>query len=79
VKTEWLRDKKASDQDAIEYALKNNPTLLQAFSDILDRYIAEEQRATESLVQYESPSWAYLQADRNGALRILKRIKGLFN
>lgn len=70
-----LQDKERSD---LEYVLKNNTILIQAILDILTRYEEQESRSEISVSQYDNPSWAYRQADTNGAKRALAKVRNLF-
>lgn len=74
----WLKGKKKDEQDAILFALKNNTTLIETLKEILYSFEQEEIRAERNLAQYDSPAWAYLQADRNGAMRTLAKVRALF-
>lgn len=74
----WLKDKNQKDQEAIKFALENNTTLIMALKDILTQYENEEARAEIDINQYDSPSWSHKQADRNGALRVITKLKLLF-
>lgn len=76
---DWSRNKTDKEKEAIEFVLRNNVQLVQSILDIIDRYEKEEERAEMTLEAYESPSWAYAQADRNGARRALRKVKSLFN
>lgn len=74
----WFEGLETKDKEALEYVLLNNPVLIPRFLAILDGYEQEELRAERNKAQYDSPSWAYTQADRNGALRAYSNIKQLF-
>lgn len=45
--------------------------------DALREVLVELEDNTPPKADYDSPSWAYKQADRNGANRILNRIRKL--
>lgn len=75
---DWFKDKSQKDKEAIEFTLRNNPALIQAILDIIDRYDQEQSRTEISLSEYDSPSWGYKQADRNGAKRQLAKFRQLF-
>lgn len=79
LKTDWfISCKTPEEKKDLEYVLQNNPILFNAILDILDRMENEESRQETSSVQYESPSWAYQQADRNGAKRMINKVRALF-
>lgn len=80
MKTDWLRGiPNNNEKEALEYVLKNNHILVKRILELLDQYSEEEARQQSSLSQYDSPSWQFLQADRNGAIRALKKVRSLFS
>lgn len=78
LKTDWFRDLSEKEKKDLEFVLRNNTILIQAFLDILTRYEKEEERSEITLDQYDSPSWSHRQADRNGARRALNKVRSLF-
>lgn len=77
--TDWFRDKSPKEKEDLEQILRNNTILRQALLEILTRYESEEGRSEISTSQYDNPSWAYKQADTNGAKRAYAKIRNLFN
>lgn len=77
-KSDWFIDVSGKEKDELIYVLQNNPILIQAFLKILDRMEKEEARSETQLSEYDNPSWAYKQADRNGAKRIISKVRALF-
>lgn len=78
LKSDWGRNKSPKEKEEIEYVLRNNTILITAFFEILDRMEAEETRQEIQTADYDSPSWAYKQADRNGAKRAYDKVRKLF-
>lgn len=76
---DWFRDKSPKEKEDLEYILRNNTILREALLEILTRYESEEVRSEISVSQYDNPSWAYKQADTNGAKRAYAKIRTLFN
>lgn len=74
----WSKGLSAKEKDDLEYVLRNNKILIGAFLNLLDQMEQEEARADTNLSEYDSPSWSYKQADRNGARRAYRKIKTLF-
>lgn len=75
---QWTkRCKTDEDKDSVLFALKNNRILINALLEILEEMESEEDSL--STKDYDSPSWAYKQADRNGALRAIRKVKKLFD
>ncbi len=75
----WVKGKDPKEKESIEYILRNNKILISEFLKILDQMEAEELRAEREVVQYDNPNWQFKQADRNGGIRILNKVKQLFN
>lgn len=78
LKSDWLKGKNPEEVKAIKEALAHNVALREAVLSLVDRVEAEERRHEISLEEYNNPSWAYKQADRNGALRMLNKFRSLF-
>lgn len=57
--------------------LLNSKSILERQTQIMDEMERELDRSETGEAQYDSPSWAALQADRNGYRRALRRIKQL--
>lgn len=75
---DWFKGRSEKEKEDLEYVLRNNTILIQSILDILTRYEQEEDRSEISPSQYDNPSWAYKQADKNGARRSLSKVKALF-
>lgn len=75
----WLNDLKGKEKEDLEYLLRNNRQLITKLLDILEKYEDEELKQETSQSDYDSPSWGYKQADRNGARRAYRKIRSLFS
>lgn len=75
----WLEGLEGKEKEDIEYVLRNNKILIGIFLKLLDRMEQEEIRAETNISEYDSSSWAFKQADRNGAKRAYRKIRTLFN
>jgi len=73
--TQHCKDEK--EKEALLFILQNNRVLIDRLLLILEKFEAEEDVLTTQ--DYDSPSWAYKQADRNGAVRSLRKVKKLFD
>ena len=71
--TKWFKYTK-NDQERRELTqtINNSRYILDLLERIIQDEITEEEKT--KLDDYNSPSWAYRQADRNGALRVLRQI-----
>jgi len=67
--------KEPEEKERFKKYVQNNRTLLERLSSILDSW--EKQLTSEELSQksYDSPSWAYEQADCNGYRRCLRDVQ----
>lgn len=74
----WFEGLSPKEKESLEFVLQNNPVLIPRLVEIIDSYEQEELRVERTKAQYDNPSWAYTQADRNGALRAYSNIKQLF-
>jgi len=57
--------------------LKNNRFVLKRLKEILEEELGKLNKLSES--SYDSPSWAYLQADINGQKRQITRVLDLLS
>lgn len=71
----WLESVKGEERERLREYLVGNQKVL----DILVEIVYNKVRETEnvSLQDYDSPSWAYKQAHRNGQLDALKWVTKL--
>lgn len=80
LQTIWLKHLSDPDhRENLEKTIRNNSVLFKRVLDILaemEQSILSEERTK---TQYETPSWAYLQAHKNGSLETLKKLKDLFS
>ena len=70
----WFQGIPKKEQEQRKKDLRSYRAAFEALSEILD--LIEED---ESETDYDSPSWAYKQADRNGGRRMLKRVRKLID
>lgn len=69
---EWTKGLDDHEAQRLETTLQNSRFLLNTLAEIINRKIAEKQRVPTN--DYDSPSWAYKAADREGAIRALQDI-----
>ena len=70
----WYRITK--DPKELEYieSVITNQFFSEALRVILEGFLEEEEKRETEVSQYESPAWAYAQADRNGAKRAYRKL-----
>ena len=69
------------DPKELEYlhTVFSNGFFRDALEKMFMKLLAEEERKETSVKQYEDPSWAYSQADRNGYKRALRKMSSLLS
>ena len=72
---DWTKGLDNLDKDAIEAKIKTSKTLLDRIAVICEDKIKDLE--ISSLADYESPSWAYRAADKEGQKRALRYIISL--
>lgn len=70
---DWTKGLSEDDAEEMRSRIKRSRPLLERLNEILDQYLKEEEVFTKD--SYESPSWAYRAADREGFKRALHKIK----
>lgn len=77
---DWLKDCKTEEaKDDRRKMVRSAAPTLNVLKTIVERYLRDEEAKRLSKAAYENPSWAYLQADGNGAVRILKLMQTLLD
>lgn len=73
MRTEWTRDcpDDATKQERRDMVKSARPTL-DVLRKILRTKLEEQEAAAFATSAYDSPSWPYLQADKNGRMALLK-------
>jgi hypothetical protein len=67
--TEWFKGLTDEDKDRLETTLKNSKFLLNRLHTVIENKIKEVSRVPTN--DYDSPSWPYKAADREGYVRAL--------
>lgn len=76
MKAAWFKDCKSKKQkEAVAQVLQSNRESLDRLKDILEPMLKDTTPAAD----YDSPSWAYKQADRNGFNRAVTTVLDLIN
>lgn len=71
----WFQGMKEDDKQKLIHSLKSSD-LSQRLQSILEDW---ERQLEPTIKDYESPSWAYKQAHRNGMLEVYKKLRSLFD
>lgn len=76
MKTAWFKDcKSKKDKEAVAQTLRSNRESLDRLKEILEPMLKD----TPPTADYDSPSWAFKQADRIGFNRALNQVLDLIN
>lgn len=77
MQTVWLADLPPKEAQQFKQTVLGSVKVLDKASQIVYNMIKSQERV--SVTDYESPSWAYRQADRNGYIRALEQVIKLLN
>ena len=76
MKAAWFKDCKSKKQkEAVAQVLQSNRESLDRLKEILEPMLKDTTPAAD----YDSPSWAYKQAERNGFNRAVTTVLDLIN
>ena len=76
MKAYWFKECKTKEEkDAVRQSILSNRQSLDRLKEILEPMLKETALTTD----YDSPSWAYKQADRIGYNRALNQVLDLIN
>ena len=77
--TAWTKGLKKGSTELkdVEEAFKASAFLRRKMLEVLEQVLKEELDKKLADAGYESPSWAYRQADSVGYVRAIERVKGL--
>ena len=68
----WFIGCKPEEKQELENAIRSSTVVLDILTRVIEKEIA--QTDISKLEDYDSPSWAFRQADRAGANRVLKNL-----
>lgn len=77
--SKWTDGLDPKSKAEIEYGLKHVPPILKRLKEMLQKDLAEVEGLEIKVSDYASPSWAYLQAHRNGEKARLKKTLDLLS
>ena len=76
MKAAWFKEcKTKKEKEAVNQVLQSNRESLDRLKEILEPMLKDTTPAAD----YDSPSWAYKQADRNGFNRAVTTVLDLIN
>ena len=73
--TNWNSHLKGEEKDNFDKYIRNAISIIERLDSVLVGKIDEASKPKKS--DYDSPSWAYKQADTNGYLRALNELRTL--
>jgi len=71
----WLKVLPQEEREAFKKRLYSVQDVLEVLDKVLEGL--EESVEIARLADYDSPSWAYKQADQNGYIRAIRDVRGL--
>lgn len=75
---DWVKSiKDPEERKKFEQYLRANTKLLDMLTQIVYNYVRESEHSLDD--DYDSPSWAYKAADRNGEARAYKKVLKLLD
>jgi hypothetical protein len=76
----WTRNLQTEDEKAdFEKRLQNSRTVLRRLNELIDGELKGLEASETHIQSYDSPNWAYVQADKNGYKRAARFIKRLID
>lgn len=76
----WTRHlKDPVEKDRFEKSILSSKPVLNRLKEMLDGFETSLDYSEQTVKAYENPSWAYLQADKNGYRRCLAQIKEIID
>jgi hypothetical protein len=75
----WTHGLNDRDKKNLEEMLRNSPPTLKRLKEIVTKRVSEVDAVETKTTDYGSPSWAYLQAHRNGHKQALNEILELLS
>jgi hypothetical protein len=75
---DWVKHlKDPTKREEYIQTLRASQTIIERLTTLLEEYEIAIDKTETSLVEYDSPSWAYKQAHRNGQRSTLKYLSDL--
>lgn len=74
---DWVKNLNLKEREDFETHIRNAGRILRRLRELANDRISQVNREVISKRNYESPSWAFLQADANGEIRALEYILNL--
>lgn len=74
MKTRWLKELDEQNTKDIVQLYKESRRIRERFKKMLNDILEEKNHGRTLESMYDSPSWAYIQADRNGYDRAIRDV-----
>lgn len=74
MKADWFHGVPKEKHDERRALVKSASPTLKLLKAILEKRLAELDTKRTNPVHYDSPAWAYMQADINGSMREIKQV-----
>ena len=77
LKLDWTKNLPPERKQGFEDALRNSTLVIDRLRQIMNEWEQSLLAEETTKDQYSSPSWAMLQAHRNGSREIIKKVRDL--
>lgn len=74
MKIEWFAGLPKDKQEERKALVKSAAPTLKVLKNILEKRLDDLESKRVNPANYDSPAWAYMQADINGSMRELERV-----
>lgn len=74
MKNSWFSGLEPDAKEQMRDYFKGSSLLRERLGKILEDKVKNKRKLTSSIEAYESPAWAYTQADTNGYERAIKEV-----
>lgn len=78
MKSRWFNSLEADERNELEREFKSCVRVREKIIEILTKDVESLQNSMGNEKDYNSPSWPYIQADKLGEVKALKKLISLF-
>jgi hypothetical protein len=77
--TEWLKNLPSDKKKDFELIIRNSTMMAQRILELCNEWEEELDRAEARVSDYDTPSWGFRQAHRNGDRSRIRKLRDLFS
>ena len=79
ISLEWLKGIPSDKKDDFEQIIRHSTIMATRLLELCDEWEADLDRAEAKVSDYDSPSWGYKQAHRNGDRSRIRKLRDLLS